>query len=237
MRLGQVRPGRGDLLEQARHHRLVRITGKDLGELQQQFAGARASQLQFAAETLGQLVHPAAGEQQGGFHLPRLFGLRLQFEPQAHSLQRLLVLLGIKSHFGGPSHDARVARGFRQVEIKPGSQRQLAALAGDFGEQELIENLPAQLLLRQVPVRRGCFGLLRQRRNHGGRGRRDVLRQGGASGENEQQRCETSGGKDQRGRHGGKIHGRVTWRSILYNAAMLAVSPAPLAAPTFTAHA
>jgi hypothetical protein len=55
----------------------------------------------------------------------------------------------MKGDLCGAAHNSRIARAPRQIKISAGRKRELTSLSGDFGEQELIENLPGQLLFRQ----------------------------------------------------------------------------------------
>jgi hypothetical protein len=99
----------------------------------------------------------------------------------------------MKCDLGGTAHDARIAGALCQVEVCPGGQPELAALRGDLGKQKLVEDLPGQLLLRQV-----CPGLdliLRRSSRH------LLLRPRGAAGQHERE-----------GEYGGQeIHWRGTW--------------------------
>ena len=162
---GQRGIGLGKLVEQALNGRFVRIAGEGAHHADQRVANVRGFRRQVAGEIAGQFIDAAVCQQQRRFHLLCLLRRGLQAQPQSHGLQRRIILTRMKGDLGRPAHHAWIAGALRQIEIGTGRKPELASLRGDFGEQELVEDLPGQFLLRQ-PV----FLLFGRWHRGGGRG-------------------------------------------------------------------
>jgi hypothetical protein len=113
---------------------------------------------------LRQFVEAVGAHQQPRQHLARQRGFRIDLGPQARRLQRRLHVAPMQGHLGGAPGVARIAGAAGEIEIGRDRQAEVAALAGDLGQQRLVEDLPGQLLLGQ---RLGARRRLRRRGRRG----------------------------------------------------------------------
>ena len=154
MGFGKIGIGLRQLIKQPLYRKLVGVAGEGPHHANQGIAHTRRLRSEIAGETASQLIYAPAGEQQGRQHLACLLGIGLKAQPQSGRFQRGIVLSRMKGDLCGAAHNSRVARAHRQIKIGTGRKRKLTSLRGYLGKQELIKNLPGQLLLRQPIL---CF--------------------------------------------------------------------------------
>ena len=165
-------------LHRGGRHLRVLLRGQEVGGAQKPRARRIGQRLHDLFKVRDRPVDVAGPDQQGGEHLPGLDARRLGFAPQARRIEGLLLIAREHRELGRPRRDARVPGLPGDLQIAVERERHLAAIAGEFPDQQLVEDLPGQPVARRV---RGAdaAGVGRGR---SGRGRSERGRAGGGAG-------------------------------------------------------
>jgi hypothetical protein len=169
VRLGELRIAISKLANDAQVRRLVGVAGEQAVELQESVLRRNAGRGKQALEEGFGFIHAARRHQHGRGHLQGLRRIGFEVEPGARRLQRKIRLVAAARHLDGAPRDARVARLFRELQVRLRREDVVAALLRDLAEQQLVERGFVELLELALILARGLRNRQSGRRTEGNR--------------------------------------------------------------------
>ena len=163
MRLGNTEERPANRVDQAENGLTVLVAGKHAIEPEKIIANGRLVGLDHADQIRCEIVQLIGHDHHAGHHLLGTCRPRLDLQPQAGRFEGQVKAAGKPGHLDRPLKYLGLTGTQGEIGVRLGRQFEIAALQGDFGNQDLIDVQPELIGVRRISRsrynrrRRACF--------------------------------------------------------------------------------